>query len=578
MAALDQNNTIVSNSLEDDSFFDYLDTLSPLNTKKYVGVGATETLNSLGMDNPLFTSLDVTFNNDSIFLTRNNLLYTSNPEVSPEEAPTDSTHAWIDTSQLHDPEISSDDAKYLLELLGKQEPDGTDVQDESITDAVEGGTYNRDGPDCDYNNLISTTQSVTLLPQCTSNSNYKMKTVDPLVFGSKYEIEDNPSEPIAVATDRNQAQDNLANVALMDRNQIKRGDGELARIRRCIQRSCQGYESEMTSMQRNNSDERNAINKNPSDSQKCVLQGNGFYLNALPALNHYEGIENEKMPSQRKPESPSCTYSLNISVRQGHQLSQVPAPMETHLRLSENEDVTKSSVHIPGEDFCQSTPKRTSEVQFKDIKNKKLDQNMKRTMKVHRKDPIDLVSSGSEHVKEEERADFCQSIRKRKRKVNCGCFAAGVYCIGPCSCQDCLNKAINEDKVLQAHRMIEYRNPPVFVPKVITNSDSSPQIVDDSDKAPASNRRRIQCKSRKSSCTNKRCECFKGGVGCSPSCKCQGCKNIYDRKDSEAETKSELEETEASQISRFDMLIFVFDEMINLMFIIAIYSFLCDRP
>lgn len=54
-----------------------------------------------------------------------------------------------------------------------------------------------------------------------------MKTVDPLVFGSKYEIEDNPSEPIAVATDRNQAQDNLANVALMDRNQIKRGDGEV---------------------------------------------------------------------------------------------------------------------------------------------------------------------------------------------------------------------------------------------------------------------------------------------------------------------------------------------------------------
>jgi len=71
---------------------------------------------------------------------------------------------------------------------------------------------------------------------------------------------------------------------------------------------------------------------------------------------------------------------------------------------------------------------------------------------------------------------------------------------------------------------------------------------------------------------------LKGGVGCPPSCKCQGCKSIYDRKDSEAETKSELEETEASQISRFDMLIFVFDEKINLMFIIAIYSFLRDRP
>jgi hypothetical protein len=56
--------------LQDDSFFDYLNTLSPLNTKKYVGVGATMTLNSLGMAYPLFTSLDVTFNDESIFLTR----------------------------------------------------------------------------------------------------------------------------------------------------------------------------------------------------------------------------------------------------------------------------------------------------------------------------------------------------------------------------------------------------------------------------------------------------------------------------------------------------------------------------
>jgi hypothetical protein len=51
---------------------------------------------------------------------------------------------------------------------------------------------------------------------------------------------------------------------------------------------------------------------------------------------------------------------------------------------------------------------------------------------------------------------------------------------------------------------------------------------------------------------------LKDGVGCSPICKCQGCKNIHGRKDSTAETKSELEETKALQISRFDKLIFVF--------------------
>jgi hypothetical protein len=70
---------------------------------------------------------------------------------------------------------------------------------------------------------------------------------------------------------------------------------------------------------------------------------------------------------------------------------------------------------------------------------------------------------------------------------------------------------------------------------------------------------------------------FKDGVGCSLSCKCQGCKNIHGRKDSTAETKSELEETKALQISRFDKLIFVFDEMIKLMLIIDFYSLVCDR-
>jgi hypothetical protein len=71
----------------------------------------------------------------------------------------------------------------------EQGPDGTNVQDDSMKDSVEGGTYiqeagqieaNVEGPDCDYNNLIRKTQYVTMLPQSTSNSNYKMQTVDPV--------------------------------------------------------------------------------------------------------------------------------------------------------------------------------------------------------------------------------------------------------------------------------------------------------------------------------------------------------------------------------------------------------------
>lgn len=57
----------------------------------------------------------------------------------------------------------------------------------------------------------------------------------------------------------------------------------------------------------------------------------------------------------------------------------------------------------------------------------------------------------------------------------CECFAAGVYCIEPCSCQDCFNKPIHEDTVLATRKQIESRNPLAFAPKVIRNSDSLPE-------------------------------------------------------------------------------------------------------
>ncbi|KAF3532866.1 hypothetical protein DY000_02041920, partial [Brassica cretica] len=62
----------------------------------------------------------------------------------------------------------------------------------------------------------------------------------------------------------------------------------------------------------------------------------------------------------------------------------------------------------------------------------------------------------------------------------CECFAAGVYCIEPCSCIDCFNKPIHEDTVLATRKQIESRNPLAFAPKVIRISDS---IMDTSDDA-----------------------------------------------------------------------------------------------
>ncbi|XP_058750174.1 uncharacterized protein LOC131622900 [Vicia villosa] len=222
---------------DDDSFFNYLSSLSPL-----------KTLNSLPMDYPLFTSPDVTFFEDSTFFdSRDNLLDTSNSQVScenvnkiysHEKVPTYSTHLSHDSTESSSQEavqygscspedhplISKDDVNYLLGILGMLEPNGTNVQDHSVKDSIEANTQL---PDCDYSSLITTTQSCIPLPQ--SNTNYKMHTVDPLASTSIHESENNPYEPIP-ATYRNQTWNYLANFPLMDSNPIQTGNDEVRNL------------------------------------------------------------------------------------------------------------------------------------------------------------------------------------------------------------------------------------------------------------------------------------------------------------------------------------------------------------
>ncbi|PQM36139.1 protein tesmin/TSO1-like CXC 2 [Prunus yedoensis var. nudiflora] len=80
---------------------------------------------------------------------------------------------------------------------------------------------------------------------------------------------------------------------------------------------------------------------------------------------------------------------------------------------------------------------------------------------------------------------------------------------------------------------IESRNPLAFALKVIRSSDSVPELGEESSKTPASARHKRGCNCKKSSCLKKYCECYQGGVGCSISCRCEGCKNAFGRKDGE---------------------------------------------
>ncbi|XP_010488309.1 PREDICTED: CRC domain-containing protein TSO1 isoform X1 [Camelina sativa] len=137
----------------------------------------------------------------------------------------------------------------------------------------------------------------------------------------------------------------------------------------------------------------------------------------------------------------------------------------------------------------------------------------------------------SEQAGEGESCKRCNCKKSKCLKLYCECFAAGVYCIEPCSCIDCFNKPVHEETVLATRKQIESRNPLAFAPKVIRSADSIMEAGDDASKTPASARHKRGCNCKKSNCLKKYCECYQGGVGCSINCRCEGCKNVFGRKE-----------------------------------------------
>ncbi|XVE65965.1 hypothetical protein DITRI_Ditri08aG0043500 [Diplodiscus trichospermus] len=225
-------------------------------------------------------------------------------------------------------------------------------------------------------------------------------------------------------------------------------------------------------------------------------------------------VDNQLVPSKpgndssraQKLSFPSSTTSiLPPTAGQGavyESLTSASAERETDtiengVQLAE--DASQASDYLVNEEFNQNSPK-------------------KKRLRV-------------EQAGEGESCKRCNCKKSKCLKLYCECFAAGVYCIEPCSCQDCFNKPIHEDTVLATRKQIESRNPLAFAPKVVRTSNSISEVGDDSSKTPASARHKRGCNCKKSSCLKKYCECYQGGVGCSINCRCEGCKNAFGRKD-----------------------------------------------
>ncbi|XP_058112776.1 uncharacterized protein LOC131255878 isoform X1 [Magnolia sinica] len=126
----------------------------------------------------------------------------------------------------------------------------------------------------------------------------------------------------------------------------------------------------------------------------------------------------------------------------------------------------------------------------------------------------------------------CSCKKSKCLKLYCDCFAAGVYCAESCSCQECFNKTEYDDTISGTRQQIVSRNPLAFAPKIVRRVESPQNCVEDGNQTTlASARHKRGCNCKKSMCLKKYCECYQAGVGCSDGCRCEGCKNVFGKKE-----------------------------------------------
>nr|XP_009417099.1 PREDICTED: protein tesmin/TSO1-like CXC 3 isoform X3 [Musa acuminata subsp. malaccensis] len=397
---------------------------------------------------------------------------------------------------------------------------------DSSTESEAHNEVGEKGMDCDGNSLVS------VLSNCTENADHQQATQPDISLGAfVHNVNQDPSLNSNEDSRKENETDHATNLlsgtcqAQVDCHQ-KRG----------MHRRCLVFEVASVSKRNMYSDlDLNPSTSFPSKGKRicdgnnlepkisrslCALSGIGLHLNTLATTSKDRMVNKETLSTGKQPISIPCSIDPFPSTTAEDNSLRKPFSAEKDLRPSGSEldpqiisyDAPKDGKPNNSEELNQGSPKK---------KRRK-----------------------SENGGESEGCKRCNCKKSKCLKLYCECFAAGVYCSEPCSCQGCFNKPIHEETVLATRKQIESRNPLAFAPKVIRTSDSGLDMGDDDKKTPASARHKRGCNCKKSNCLKKYCECYQGGVGCSISCRCEGCKNLYGRKDGILPGVEEIEQVE----------------------------------
>ncbi|KAH9322593.1 hypothetical protein KI387_017232, partial [Taxus chinensis] len=201
--------------------------------------------------------------------------------------------------------------------------------------------------------------------------------------------------------------------------------------------------------------------------------------------------------------STTCFRSLTVGIkplqcRQPFKTEEInPSPLDKKRPVLQ--DISRQPGFGIGEEYSQSSPKKKRK---------------------------------SATIGDKEGCKRCNCKKSKCLKLYCECFAAGVYCVESCTCQECFNKPEYTDMVVGTRQQIESRNPLAFAPKIVHGADSPPTNGQkECTETPASARHKRGCNCKKSMCLKKYCECYQAGVGCSDGCRCEGCKNTFGKKE-----------------------------------------------